>query len=94
MQQRTERWAQKHGLALIPAPEHRSWTVACIKQGAFDVARLLAEVKQRGHTISNGYGDLKDISFRIGHMGDHTEAELESLLAAADEALAALAVKS
>jgi aspartate aminotransferase-like enzyme len=94
MQQRTERWAHKHGLALIPAPEHRSWTVACIKQGAFDVARLLAEVKQRGHTISNGYGDLKDISFRIGHMGDHTEEELESLLAAADEALAALAVKA
>jgi aspartate aminotransferase-like enzyme len=94
MQRSTEQWAAKHGLEMIPAPEHRSWTVACIRKGAFDVARLLAELKRRGHTISNGYGDLKDLSFRIGHMGDHTEAELRELLAAADEALAALAVRA
>lgn len=94
MQQATERWAARHGLAMIPAPEHRSWTVACIRQGAFEVSRLLAELKQRGHTISNGYGDLKDVSFRIGHMGDHTESELTELLASADEALAALAVRA
>lgn len=94
MQRTTEQWAGRHGLQMIPAPEHRSWTVACIRKGGFEVPKLIAELKQRGHTISNGYGDLKDVSFRIGHMGDHTEAELAELLAAADEALATLAVRA
>lgn len=94
MQRATEQWAAKHALEFIPAPEHRSWTVACIKRGAFEVPKLLSELKKRGHTISNGYGDLKDVSFRIGHMGDHTEAELAELFAAADEALGALAVRA
>jgi aspartate aminotransferase-like enzyme len=62
--------------------------VSCIKKGPLDVTKLLSELKKRGQTISNGYGDLKDVSFRIGHMGDHTESDLAALLAAADEVLA------
>ena len=31
--------------------------------------------------MDKGYGDLKGKAFRIGHMGDHTMARLESLLA-------------
>ncbi len=42
------------------------------------VVRALAE---RGYTIGNGYGRLKDRTIRVGHMGDHTERELEELLA-------------
>jgi aspartate aminotransferase-like enzyme len=90
MQRATEAWAARHELAYVPAPEHRSWTVACIEKGPLDVARFLAELKTRGHTISNGYGDLKDKSFRIGHMGDHSESDLASLLAACDDVLAAV----
>ena len=30
---------------------------------------------------------LKNVTFRIGHMGDHTPEDLERMLAAADEAL-------
>jgi aspartate aminotransferase-like enzyme len=93
MYRATEAWATRHGLEYIPAPEHRSWTVSCIKKGPLDVAKLLAELKKRGHTISNGYGDLKDVSFRIGHMGDHSEADLANLLAAADEVIASGAAK-
>ncbi len=88
MYRATADWAARQGLEYIPAPEHRSWTVSCIRKGPLDVVKFLGELKKRGHTISNGYGDLKDISFRIGHMGDHTEADLERLLAAADEVLA------
>ncbi|MBM3991250.1 MAG: alanine--glyoxylate aminotransferase family protein [Planctomycetes bacterium] len=89
----TAAWAARHGLEYIPAPEHRSWTVSCIRKGPLEVAKLLEGLKLRGHTISNGYGDLKDVSFRIGHMGDHTEADLERLLAAADEVLLAGAAR-
>ncbi len=34
--------------------------------------------------VSNGYGKLKDQTFRIGHMGDHTALECRELTAAID----------
>ena len=37
--------------------------------------------------IATGYGKLKDETFRIGHMGDHTVAELEDLLEALTDVL-------
>lgn len=48
---------------------------------------IVAAARTRGYTIASGYGALKERSFRIGHMGDHTVDELEALLAALDEAL-------
>jgi aspartate aminotransferase-like enzyme len=77
-----------HGIEPLPAPALRSRTVACLKADGLDVPALLAELKRRGHQVGNGYGKLKDATFRIGHMGDHTEADLEQLLGQADEALA------
>ena len=88
MKRMAEDWAARHSLEYVPAPALRSATVACIRKGGIEVAKFLSELKKRGHTISNGYGDLKDISFRIGHMGDHTEEDLAALLAACDEVLA------
>ena len=44
-------------------------------------------MKARGFTIASGYGKLKDTTIRIGHMGDHTVAEVETLLAALAEVL-------
>lgn len=88
MQARTVRWATDRGLALLPAPEHASPTVSCIRAGDLDVAALVGALDERGFQISNGYGDLKGKTFRIGHMGDHTEAGLEELLAAMDAVLA------
>ena len=88
MQRRTAEWAAGHGLELYPAAEFASPTVSCVAAGSLDVAHLVAGLKERGYEISNGYGDLKGKTFRIGHMGDHTEQGLEALLAAADEVLA------
>lgn len=87
MQRTTIDWAARHGLALLPAEEHGSPTVSCIRAGDLDVAALVAGLKSRGLEISNGYGPLKGQTFRIGHMGDHTEAGLAKLLAAADAVL-------
>jgi aspartate aminotransferase-like enzyme len=88
MQERTVAWAASHGIRPLPGPELRSRTVACLEADGLDVPALLAELERRGHQVGNGYGKLKDITFRIGHMGDHTEADLEELLGEADEALA------
>lgn len=37
-------------------------------------------VTERGWVIGGGYGKLKESTFRIGHMGDHTLDELNGLL--------------
>lgn len=88
MQERTLEWARGHGLELFPPEELGSPTVSCIRAGSVDVARLVADLRERDLEISNGYGDLKGQTFRIGHMGDHTQAGLEQLLATMDEVLA------
>jgi aspartate aminotransferase-like enzyme len=43
---------------------------------------IRAEMKKRGYTLGGGYGEWKDSTFRIGHMGD---VPLESLTAMLDE---------
>ena len=45
-----------------------------------DVSDLNKKLKERGMMISNGYGDLKDKTFRIAHMGDTQIDDIEELL--------------
>ena len=47
-------------------------------------------MKQRGHELGDGYGELKGKTFRIGHMGDHDEPGLAAMLAIADDVIAGL----
>ncbi|MCA8981339.1 MAG: alanine--glyoxylate aminotransferase family protein [Planctomycetes bacterium] len=90
MRARMLAWADAHGLAPYPAEGFRSPTVSCIAAGALDVAAFVAGLEELGFEISNGYGDLKGLTFRVGHMGDHTEAGLERLLEACDRVIARL----
>ncbi|MBI5433351.1 MAG: alanine--glyoxylate aminotransferase family protein [Planctomycetes bacterium] len=85
MQAATVAWALGHGLALLPVPELASPTVSCLRRGALDVEKLTKALAKRGELISNGYGELKGHTFRIGHMGDHDETALARLLVAIDE---------
>ena len=52
-----------------------------------DVAKLNADLAKRGVTISEGYGKIKDQSFRIAHMADITMQDLNELLKMIDEIL-------
>ncbi len=88
MRERTLEWAAGHGCEPFPAEGWRSPTVSCLRAGPVDVAKLVDGLKARDYVISNGYGPLKGETYRIGHMGDHTEEGLEELLTAADEVLA------
>jgi len=90
MQQRTAAWARSNGLELLPPPELCSPTISCIRSGGLDVAAFLAGMKQRGHELGDGYGELKGKTFRIGHMGDHDETGLAAMLAIADDVIAGL----
>lgn len=51
---------------------------------------LVRKVAERGYTIGTGYGALRSATFRVGHMGDHTVAGLESCLGAVADGLRAL----
>lgn len=78
-------WARGRGLELLPEERLQSPTVSCVKRGPLDVEKLCKALAKRGETISNGYGELKGQTFRIGHMGDHDEAGLAKLLRLVDE---------
>lgn len=80
-------WARKHfGLLSEEATASRTVTTI-INTKNIDVGQLNKELKKRGMMISNGYGDLKDKTFRIAHMADTTVEEIEQLLKNIDEIL-------
>jgi aspartate aminotransferase-like enzyme len=93
MAERTWGWAaeqQSKGRDVrVLAPDgYRSPTVTCLTVPAGRKGgEVNDQMKARGYTISAGYGALKDSTIRIGHMGDHTLAELEALLGALNEVL-------
>lgn len=72
---------------LAPAG-HRSPTVTCITlpEGVRGPS-VVDAMAERGWVIGAGYGKLKDGTIRIGHMGDHTLAEVEALLDTLEEVL-------
>ena len=83
MQARTFEWVDDmrergHDMAVLAAEGHRSPTVSCIAIEQPD--RIVSELFSRGWVVGGGYGKIKDTTFRIGHMGDHTLGELSELL--------------
>jgi predicted phosphoserine aminotransferase len=82
MRRRVEAWSEPHGVRLVPPEGRRSWTVSCLQLPEGKNPReIVGALKQQGWTIGDGYGALKDKTIRIGHMGDHTPAGLDELLA-------------
>ncbi len=80
-------WAEEH-FELFAAEGHRSRTVTAIRNTQeMDFAALSAHLAQHDMTIANGYGPLKDKTFRIGHMGDTQPSDIEELLSHIDEFL-------
>ncbi len=85
--EQTRAWAS-HRFGLFAEEKARSNTITCVANTRdLDVSRLIAGLATRGFAISNGYGRLKESTFRIGHMGDHTAEGLRDLLGALDAVL-------
>jgi aspartate aminotransferase-like enzyme len=77
--ERTRRFAK-----LASDPEHASATVTALYP-LMATEQLRAAMKERGFTLGGGYGEWKDATFRIGHMGDISVAALEAMLDALTE---------
>ncbi|MEO0237256.1 MAG: alanine--glyoxylate aminotransferase family protein [candidate division WOR-3 bacterium] len=74
-------WAKEKGIETFPEKGYESWTVVTLKNNKnFNLSDLNKELGKRGKTISNGYGKLKDITFRIAAMGDLMPSDIKELL--------------
>lgn len=82
-----EKWAESKMEGLLPEKGYRSKTIGVINRGSLDFDAFHAALKTKGYEISNGYGEVKKTTFRIGHMGDATVAGIKELLAVMDETL-------
>jgi aspartate aminotransferase-like enzyme len=76
---------------LFPERGFESVTLTAVKNTTgLDVARLNSELAKRGAMISEGYGKIKDQSFRIAHMADITMRDLKELLVMMDAIINAM----
>ena len=80
-------WA-KDKFALFAQEEFVSNTVTCVKNTReISVGSLNKALGERGYMISNGYGKLKEKTFRIAHMADLTLSDIKELLSNIDDIL-------
>ena len=84
---RTREWAARH-FAVFPQAGYESVSLTAISNTKkISVSELNQKLGERGMAISNGYGKLKELTFRIGHMGDLGMPDLEKLLSSIEEIL-------
>ncbi|GIV70940.1 alanine--glyoxylate aminotransferase family protein [Caldilinea sp.] len=89
--ERTQRWAVANGFELMAEEGYRSHTLTTVTNTrSVNVKQLNAYLARHDMEISNGYGDYKDKAFRIAHMGEVQEEDLDRLFAAIERYLAGL----
>ncbi len=78
----TREWARKY-FAVFPEAGYESVTLTTVTNTrGISVKDLNSALGERGMQISNGYGDLKEKTFRIAHMGDLTMADMQEVTSA------------
>lgn len=82
MAEYTRAWAKQH-FTLYPNERYASQTLTTINNTMnFPVKTLNDGLAKLGMQISNGYGDLKEKTFRIAHMGELTMADIKEVTSA------------
>jgi aspartate aminotransferase-like enzyme len=88
MAEMTRAWILDQGFNLFAAEGARSQTLTCgSSDDHTDLERLKKLAAERGYAIDNGYGKIKNRTFRIPHMADMTEADLTELFTLLEELL-------
>ncbi len=87
MAQYTRTWAKKY-FDIFTDERNASVTLTTVKNTrGISVKDLNIELGNRGFSISNGYGDLKEKTFRIAHMAELTLDEVKELLVSIEDIL-------
>lgn len=80
-------WSNKY-FKMLPEEKYASNTLTTIlNTREISVGDLNKELGKRGWMISNGYGDLKEKTFRIAHMADTKLETLQELLGEIEDIL-------
>ncbi len=80
-------WGRKHWELLVE-DRYASRTVTVIRNTReISIADLNKELGARGYQIANGYGELKDKTFRIAHMADRKLDDIRALLGEIEDIL-------
>jgi aspartate aminotransferase-like enzyme len=88
MAQATRDWIIAQGFGLFAADSCASMTLtAGTNDGRTDLEQLKKLAGERGYAMDNGYGKIKNQTFRIPHMADFTMADLEELFSVLEELL-------
>ena len=86
----TREWAKQH-FALFPEEKHASVTLTTITNTkGISIKGLNDALGKLWMQISNGYGDLKEKTFRIAHMGELTLKDVKEVTAAIEKILPTL----
>ena len=82
-------WA-KESFALFAPEDYASNTLTTVKNTrGINVGEVIAALQKKHNVVfGNGYGKLKEQTFRIAHMGDITLDDLKNLLGWIDDELA------
>lgn len=73
-------WAEKY-FDIFGDKNHLSNTVTVIKNTReISISDLNKSLGERGFTLANGYGKIKDKTFRIAHMGDCSLEDIKELI--------------
>ncbi|MFZ5969522.1 MAG: pyridoxal-phosphate-dependent aminotransferase family protein [Bacillota bacterium] len=87
MAQYVRQWAKTY-FKMFAEEKYASNTLTTVENTRnISVSDLNKKLGDRGYMISNGYGDLKEKTFRIAHMADCTVDEIKMLLAHINEIL-------
>ncbi|AFK50526.1 aminotransferase, class V [Thermogladius calderae 1633] len=79
------------GLELFAEPGYYSPTITVVyNPPGIKGPVIYEELRKRGIEIAKGYGKVRDITFRIGHMGYITQEDIEELFRNLKEVLASL----
>lgn len=77
-------WAEEN-FELFPEEKYASNTLTTIRNiKGINIGELNKKLGELGYAISNGYGTLKEVTFRIAHMADTTLDEIVELIKVID----------
>jgi len=83
MAEYVRKWVTDRGFGLFPDRDSCSLTLTCARNDrGIDLAALKKGLAEKGFAFDDGYGKMKGETFRIAHMGDMTQQDLEGLFAA------------
>ncbi|MGI6008688.1 MAG: pyridoxal-phosphate-dependent aminotransferase family protein [Methanomethylophilus sp.] len=74
------KWAKEKLEGIFPEEGYQSNSLAVVKKGDLDFDAFHKVIKAHGMEISNGYGDIKKDTFRVGTMGDLGPADIQQLI--------------